>query len=623
MSLTIQGNAGSSIAHRALEKAQGAMDRALAKLSSGQKAQSARDDAAGLAVSSRIRGEIVSLQKYVLNAQQGSAMLQVAEGSYQRAQDMLVRMRSLASQAQGGNLSATERGMLDTEYQQLKNEITRIAKGTSFGSTALFEVGNMSLDFANSTSYNLATAGSSTGSVQLADFNGDGFVDSLNFNSTSQTIGISYGRGDGTFAAEVTLFSGIAGMTFPLSIIGDFNGDGTTDFGVYNGSSVAFYNNDGSGNFTAGGTVAGAIQPMAAADMDGDGRTDFVTRSGTTVTIYRSVGDGTFTTTSMTANVTATNMLLGDMNNDGRMDIILNSTTQAQVLSSNGSGGYSNGTVYTNAGNNFNFQGSLADFDGDGFLDIVIAKTGGNVELIRNRGNGTLSLGANVSVGVSTALGRVGLSDMNGDGYLDIVTSSTVSTSVFWLQGTGGFSFASPQNTTIAGGFNLSINFADLNNDGRVDVLVRKQTTLHSILNNSTVGLQNSIRVGSSAANIDNILFRTGSIRLNSLDSGLEQSMINSIGSAKRAEESIKRALNMIGIFRTNVAASINRLEKVQDNLTNMIENQEGARSAIADLDVADEMSNFVAQKIVVEAGISMLAQANKRQKILTELLQG
>ncbi len=621
MALTINSNHASSIALRSLQKSQNALDRALSRLASGQNAPSARYDAAGVAVASRIRAEIVSQQKYQQNAQQAISMMQVAEGTYQRGQDILNRMRALASQAQGSNLSATERGMLDTEYQQLKTEITRLANSSNFGGTLLMEVGNLSFDFAGMNNYTISNGGTANGSSQLVDFNGDGFLDALMFNSIAGNVTVSYGRGDGTFEAEVTLAT--TGITSPASIIGDFDGDGRVDFGTYNGAAITIWRNNGNGTVSTMNSFAlGAVPAMIAGDINGDGMADFVTRSGTTVTVYTATGSGNFSTASYTSSITASNILLADMNNDGTLDLVLNSSNQVQIMSSNG-GGFTNGSLYNISANTFNSRGSVADIDGDGFLDLVYGKTSGNIEMIRNLGSGNLTLGATVNVGSATALGNVCIADLNGDGNLDLFTSSTVVNSVFWFQGRGGFNFNTAQTTTIAGTFNVNIIFGDLNNDGRIDILNRKQLSMQSILNTSTSGLESTVRVSVNGGSANNVAFRVGSMRLNMLAQGLEFSMINSKGTAKRAEQSIKAALNQLLLYRTDVGAAMNRLEKVTENIATMIENQEGARSAIADLDVAQEMSAFTAQKLVQQAGISMLSQANNAMRNIAKLLEG
>ncbi|TAH35445.1 MAG: hypothetical protein EYC62_04425, partial [Alphaproteobacteria bacterium] len=580
--MTVNSNQAASIALRSLQRSQNAMERALTRLSTGQNAPSARYDVAGVAVSSRIRGEIVALQKYQQNAQQAVSMMQIAEGTYQRGQEMLTRMRSLSAQAQSSNLSQVERGMLDTEYQQIKEEITRLAVSSSFGGTLLMDVGNMSFDFAGLRSYTVSNGATANGSSQLVDFNGDGILDVLLFNSLAGNVTVAYGHGDGSFDNEVVLTA--TGLSSPTSTVGDFDGDGRMDFSTYNGATITIWRNNGDGTVSSMNSFAlGAVPAMVAGDINGDGMADFVTRSGANITVYTATGGGNFSTTSYTAGITASNIALADMNNDGTLDLILNSATQVQIMSSNSTGGYSNGSLFTTGANTFNARAAIADFDGDGFLDVIYGKTGGNIEIIRNLGNGNVGTGVTINVGSATAIGNVCVSDMNGDGILDLFTSSTVNSSVYWMQGTGSFTFGAAQTTSIAGTFNVNIIYGDLNNDGRVDILNRKQLSMQSILNNSTSGLESTIRVSSGIATSDNIGFRIGAMRLNMLAQGLEFSMINSIGGAKRAEQMIKAALNQLILFRTSVGSTINRLEKVQDNISSMVENQEGARSSIAD----------------------------------------
>ncbi|TAH35603.1 MAG: hypothetical protein EYC62_04090 [Alphaproteobacteria bacterium] len=132
MSLSIKSNQASNIALRALNQSDRAMTASLSKLSSGSRVQSARDDAAALAIGSRLKAELSALKTVSNNATQGIAMLQIAEGAYARATDMVIRMRSLATQAASSNLSNTERGMLDTEFQAIKSEINRMAASTTF-----------------------------------------------------------------------------------------------------------------------------------------------------------------------------------------------------------------------------------------------------------------------------------------------------------------------------------------------------------------------------------------------------------------------------------------------------------------------------------------------------------
>ncbi|TAH36472.1 MAG: hypothetical protein EYC62_02660, partial [Alphaproteobacteria bacterium] len=137
MALNLITNQTASIAHRNLVQSDREMTNSLAKLSSGQRVVSAKDDAASMAIGSRIKADVASLRQIQVNSTQAISLLQVAEGAQARVYDMLVRLKSLASQAGSSQLSNTERGMLDTEYQQLLDEIDRVAAGTTFNGTSL------------------------------------------------------------------------------------------------------------------------------------------------------------------------------------------------------------------------------------------------------------------------------------------------------------------------------------------------------------------------------------------------------------------------------------------------------------------------------------------------------
>ncbi len=622
MSLTINSSQASTIALRSLQRSQNAVERALTRLSTGQNAPSARYDTAGVAISSRIRGEMVSLQRYRMNAQQSVAVLQTAEGSYQRVQDMLIRMRSLAAQAQGGNISATERGMLDTEFQQIKNEITRLSQSTKFAGSALFEAGNISFGSASAT----AAAGSEP--VVIADFNGDGIKDMISISNGAGTASLALGRGDGTFDAGTTV---ISGMVLPTNIVtGDFNGDGRPDVAVAGGFGTFVYQNGGNNTFTQVGLGLSGTIGLTVADVNGDGMSDLV--AATAAANYRiniSTGSG-FTSTTYTAGITIAGISAGDINNDGVVDLVFNSTTQVQGAIGNGSS-FSNGNIHVIGGFGTSLTTSqLIDMNNDGMLDIVLNSDNagtGTAYIVANSGSGNF---AGTQTGVSTGgfgLHSVTAADLNGDGINDLVFGKTASAGIAgnYMMGTGTFTFGALQLVVGSDEFSsqpLSVYLADLNNDGRLDFISRFGGYIDTILNTSALGQEGTIRVGASAATINNVAYRIGSTRLNSLDNQLEYGMINSIGAAKRAEQSIKRALNQLTLFRTSVGAAVNRLEKVQDNIATIVENLEGARSSIADLDVAKEMTEYTAQKIVQQAGISMLGQAHASQKYVAKLLE-
>lgn len=107
-------------------------NRSMARLSSGMRINQAADDAAGLAISENLKGQIRGLRQANRNANDGISLVQVAEGSLNEVSNMLIRLRELGVQASSDTIGETERKFLDVEYQQLKSEIQRITESTVF-----------------------------------------------------------------------------------------------------------------------------------------------------------------------------------------------------------------------------------------------------------------------------------------------------------------------------------------------------------------------------------------------------------------------------------------------------------------------------------------------------------
>jgi flagellin len=119
MSLNVISNYAANVAHRYLLQTDSQASQSLAKLSSGQRVVTARDDAAGLAIGSRLTAQLAALQQCGTNATQATSMLQVADGALGKISEIITRMKTLSVQASSGQLGSTERGMIDTEYQDL------------------------------------------------------------------------------------------------------------------------------------------------------------------------------------------------------------------------------------------------------------------------------------------------------------------------------------------------------------------------------------------------------------------------------------------------------------------------------------------------------------------------
>ena len=135
----INTNTASLNAQYFLAKSNKEMESSMAKLSSGQKVNSAADDAAGLAIAGRMTSQIKGLNMAIKNANDTVALAQTAEGAMEEVTNMLQRMRELAVQASNGTMNDSDRSSLDSEVQALKTEIDRIAGTTQFNNQNLLD----------------------------------------------------------------------------------------------------------------------------------------------------------------------------------------------------------------------------------------------------------------------------------------------------------------------------------------------------------------------------------------------------------------------------------------------------------------------------------------------------
>ncbi|QDK44010.1 MULTISPECIES: flagellin [unclassified Bdellovibrio] len=151
-------------------------DRSMARLASGQRINQAADDAAGLAISENLKGQIRGMRQANRNANDGISLVQVAEGSLNEVSNMLIRLRELGVQASSDTIGNTERKFLDVEYQQLKSEIQRVTESTKFNGYELLngtggmidiQVGVNNDPFQDRISFNAGAANSSLDSLGL------------------------------------------------------------------------------------------------------------------------------------------------------------------------------------------------------------------------------------------------------------------------------------------------------------------------------------------------------------------------------------------------------------------------------------------------------------------------
>jgi flagellin len=148
---------------------------ALSKLSSGSKITQASDDAAGLAISTRISSDVTTLQQAATNASQATSILQTADGGASNISDILARMKSLASESSSGTVTDSSRAYINSEFSQLTSEIDSIASGTRYSGQSLLDGTSA---FASGVAILVGSSASDTISVTLSSL-------------TSTSLGIS------------------------------------------------------------------------------------------------------------------------------------------------------------------------------------------------------------------------------------------------------------------------------------------------------------------------------------------------------------------------------------------------------------------------------------------------
>ena len=139
MSLVINHNLMAMNANRNLASAYGNLSTSVSRLSSGLRITTAADDAAGLAIRELMRADIASLNQGVRNANDAISMIQTADGALGVIDEKLIRMKELATQAATGTYNSDQRLIIDSEYQQMASEITRIANATNFNGVKLID----------------------------------------------------------------------------------------------------------------------------------------------------------------------------------------------------------------------------------------------------------------------------------------------------------------------------------------------------------------------------------------------------------------------------------------------------------------------------------------------------
>ena len=576
MSLVINTNIASLNAQLNLSHNQDSLQTSLQRLSSGLRINSAKDDAAGLAISTRFTTQINGLNQAVSNANDGISLSQTAEGALQEVTSNLQRIRQLAVQAANATNSASDRSALDAEVQQRIQEITRIATQTSFNNQNVLDgtFGNAVFQVGANVGQTI-TVGLNTSSKA---------VDIGQFVSTATGTGINTVGNDGT---GTTSANGVA------YLIANAN---------YAGASSATYNS----------VVVSTTAPTAPGQYAGVSSAAF---SGANFTL-----NGVAVKSSTNFAVTGSTTQTSD-----------SAYAKAAAINASGVSGVSGSantalTFGTTAGSAANSTDFLDLSGAGGFAGVTYGLTiNGTQVLTYSAANGSVA-----AAGLATSTTGVSIASA-----VSAINNYSSATGVIASQTTTG-----QLQLTAADGRNIVVSEAISNLTGGSAAGSTNSTgtvqTVFSELAQSGAGTAGSVTQAQTWRGQINLQSGTnitlggtqttsgflGSQVTLAVSSNLAGQDVKTVADANSAIQSVDSALTAISNLRGTFGAIQNRFSSTIANLGTTVNNLTAARSRILDADFAAETSNLTRAQILEQAGTSILAQANALPQGVLKLLQ-
>lgn len=593
------------------------------RLSSGYRINRAADDAAGLSISEKMRRQVRGLTQAALNAQDGVSMVQIGEGALNEVHDMLHRANELSVKAATGTLQDADRALIDLEIQQLKAEIDRTSKNTTFNEISLFPENGLSplaTGFMETKSYDI-TYNLKDGSVLVngAAAPGAGGAARANFDVSSGNVLAD------TIANELVpnavqqildtfgpLKNNIGTDTIKMSLDVSYI-DGKNHTLAY----ASFRYSYGGGRPYGMGIRVDAAD-FTTADAQGTGERAEALKSTIAHELMHSVMQYTLTDGMSgrkgekypTWFTEGTAQLAGGGFATGWNDTLTyyanylanaDDTSQDANIASYLKKFTMNGRPYGHGYLGAAYIGYLAGGAG-AVTDTNIAA--GMNKIFTDLLNGkSLENAIQDNAGISTAQ----LNNMfkTGDASL---TEFVRRLSYASKDGAGSIITGKANGLGVGGSSLLGTN-AIFNQPFQIDPF---QVSV-DLSGPSAIGLQ----VGAEAGqHIEFDLYQ-----MNAQALGLEDMNVRTTDDADLAIDQLKYAIGCVSNVRSYYGAIQNRLEHTINNLNNITENTTAAESRIRDADIAKEMVEYSNNQILMQAGASMLAQANQHSQMLLSLL--
>jgi flagellin len=401
--MRINHNIAALNTYRQLGNANSAQGKSMEKLSSGLRINSAADDAAGLAISEKMRGQIRGLDQASANAQDGISMIQTAEGALSETQDILQRMRELATQAANDTNTTTDREEIQKEMNQLTSEINRIGNTTEFNTQKLME-GSKTAAPAAAGEYNLNNISASAGVYSIA--------------ASSIATGTAYTI-DGESAITLTTGAGtVAGLA---SAINAHSTLGAKYNAVATGSIVKL--TQASGNYTSTAPVSSTLTlSTTQAGASGISSGTF-TIDGQNITLGAASGaDGLATATGLQAAIQANTTL------NAKYTVTI---TGSDVKLAQNTGNYS--STAPTVGSSLTLSTVATGSNGTGGIVFQIGANGGQSMTIEINDMTATSTGKN-GLEIASASGTTVQSESGKTAYYTtglVVTNGTDNTNAF------------------------------------------------------------------------------------------------------------------------------------------------------------------------------------------------
>ncbi|WP_336765798.1 flagellin N-terminal helical domain-containing protein [Paenibacillus sp. USHLN196] len=581
--MIINHNIAALNTHRQLSANTANTNKNIEKLSSGLRINRAGDDAAGLAISEKMRGQIRGLDQASRNAQDGISLIQTAEGALNETHSILQRQREIANQSANGTNTDSDRQALQDEMNQLTSEINRIGNTTEFNTQKLLQGdGKTNLD-------NTGIA-SATGSM------GSGTSGATNHSQATQTLNAAAAQTGTTLngtSMEVTLNGEKLTINFKddASLTGGDNI--AVDTAGVTGNSITI---NVKGAITTGGT-------------DSDNALGNAIRSALTSMIGKNdvlAGNFSITGNDDAITISATTEALGGKFDGSKGNIAAFSDVAATTATGAAAVGT---TTYTQATHVVDFasvtNAAAADaLVGKGFSVNDNQYEFYNADKGAYTGNG---IGVNIS-GVTSAatMAAAVAAQVKGEGFTGAVTGDTV---VFTA-------------TALGKDGNNSVAFKD----GGV-----QESFKTSFQIGANTGQSMSLEINDMRANALGITGKAGDsgfTKTNSVTNGTNdvkgEAALNiaTKDGASAAIEVLDKAIASVSSERSKLGAVQNRLEHTINNLGTSSENLTAAESRIRDVDMAKEMMSQTKNNILAQAAQAMLAQANQQPQGVLQLLR-